>query len=134
MAEGGGMAAGGGTGSNYKLSATLEMNDQLTGKLRSAASQLKSIDGAVSKLGSRGEVARLARQFDSLSNLRKQVDQFAQLKKSVNATQQAYNEANGATAKLAQQYKNGQSVVAQMTARHDELKNTFNMSQSATAR
>ena len=133
MAEGGGAAAGGGTGANYRLSATLEMNDQLTGKLRGAASQLKSIDGAVAKLGSRGEVAKLARQFDSLNNLSKQVDQFKQLKKSVSATQQAYNEANSTTAQLAKQYKSGQSVVAQLTAKHNELKNTFNTSQAATA-
>ena len=73
MAEGGGGAAGGGAGADYKLSATLELRDQLTGKLKSAASQLKSMNSAVQKLGSQGEVAKLARQFNALADLRKQV-------------------------------------------------------------
>ena len=128
-----GGATGGSAGAEYKLSATLQLNDQMSGKLRNTASQLKSLDGAVSKLGNHSEVSKLARQFDSLNNLSKQVDQFKQLKKSVSATQQAYNEANSTTAQLAKQYKSGQSVVAQLTAKHNELKNTFNTSQAATA-
>ena len=68
MAEGGN--ATGSAGSEYKLSATLEMRDQLSGKLRSAVSQIKSVDSAVSKLGRGGEVARLAKQFDALNDLR----------------------------------------------------------------
>ena len=68
-----GCASGGGAGADYKLSATLELRDQLTGKLKSAASQLKSMNSAVQKLGSQGEVAKLARQFNALADLRKQV-------------------------------------------------------------
>ena len=130
MAEG--VGAVGGAGSNFVLSAKLELQDQMSGKLRNAASQLKSIDSAVSKLGNRGEVARLAKQFDSLNDLRKQVDQFKQLKRSVSATQQAYNQANASTAQLARQYKDGQSAVSQLKAKHDELKSTFDKSQAAT--
>ena len=115
MAESGG-AAGGGASSNYILSATLELRDQLSGKLRSTASQLKSLNGAVSKLGGNGEVAKLAKQFDSLNDLRRQVEQFKQMKKSVSATKQAYDQANNATAQLAQQYRQGQSTVAQLQA------------------
>ena len=77
----------GGINSEYKLSATLEMRDQLSGKLRSAVSQIKSVDSAVSKLGRGGEVARIAKQLDALGDLRKQVNQFRDLKKSVSATQ-----------------------------------------------
>lgn len=64
MAEGGGAA--GGAGSEYKLSATLEMRDQLSGKLRSAVSQIKSVDKSVSKLGGNSEISRLAKQLDTL--------------------------------------------------------------------
>ena len=124
--------AEGNAGAEYRLSATLQLSDQMTGKLRSAASQLKSIDGAVSKLGNRSEVAKLARQFDSLNDLRRQVEQFKQLKQSVSATQQAYNQANAATGQLARQYKAGQAIVGQLTSKHYELKNTFDKSQAAT--
>ncbi len=122
-----------GTGSEYKLSATLEMRDQMSGKLRSVSSQLKSMNGAVAKLGRGGEVARLARQFDSLNDLRRQVSQFKELKKSVAETQQKYNQANSATAQLARQYKQGQSAVTQLQAKQAELKNTFETSKTATA-
>ena len=131
MAEGGGTA--GGAGSEYKLSATLEMRDQLSGKLRSAVSQIKSVDSAVSKLGNNGEVAKLTKQLDSLNDLRRQVNQFRDLKKSVSATQQAYNQANSATAQFAKQYKQGQAAITQLKAKHDELKKTFEKTQSATA-
>ena len=129
---GGSVGSTGESGSEYKLSATLELRDQLSDKLKSAASQIKSIDGSVSKLGGRGEVSRLAKQFESLKNLRLQVEQFKQLKRSVAATQQAYNQANTSTAQLARQYKNGQSVVSQLTAKHDELRKSFEKAQSAT--
>ena len=131
MAEGGGAA--GGAGSEYRLSATLEMRDQLSGKLRSAVSQIKSVDGAVSKLGRGGEVARLAKQLDALNDLRQQVNQFKELKKSVAATQQAYNQANSATAELARQYKQGQSATAQLKAKQAELQKVYEQSQSATS-
>lgn len=131
-AVGGANGGGAGGGAEYKLSATLQLNDQMSGKLRNTASQLKTLDGAVSKLGSRGEVARLAKQFDSLNNLSKQVEQFKQLKRSVVATQEAYNQANASTAQLAKQYKQGQSTVAQLKAKHEELKQTFDKSQAAT--
>ena len=127
------MAEGGGGGSTYKLSATLELQDMLSGKLSSAASKLKSLSGAVSKLGSNGEVAKLAKQFDALNNLRQQVEQFKQMKKSIAATRPAYEQSNAATAKLAQQYKQGQSAVTQLQAKHDDLKKTFDTSQSATS-
>ena len=113
-----------GAGADYKLSATLMLNDQLSGKLRSAAAQLKSMDGSVGKL---------AKQFDALKNLRTQVEQFKQMKKAFAATQQAYNQANANTAQLARQYKQGQVAVAQLQAKHDSLKATFDASQSATA-
>ena len=113
-----------GAGADYKLSATLMLNDQLSGKLRSAAAQLKSMDGSV---------GRLAKQFDALKNLRAQVEQFKQMKKAFGSTQQAYNQANANTAQLARQYKQGQVAVAQLQAKHDSLKATFDASQSATA-
>ena len=131
MAEG---AAMGGSGSSeYVLNATLNMRDQMTGKLRSTVSQLKSVDGAVSKLGNNSAIAQLSRQLDSLNNLRRQVNQFRDLKKSVAATQQAYNQANSATAQLARQYKQGQATVSQLKAKHDELAKIFDQSQSATS-
>lgn len=116
------MAEGG--GADYKLSATLMLNDQLSGKLKSAASQLKSMDGSVSNL---------AKQFDALKNLRAQVEQFKQMKKAFAATQQAYNQANATTAQLARQYKQSQIAVTKLQAKHDSLKATFEASQSATA-
>ena len=131
MAQGGGEA--GGASSEFRLSATLEMRDQLSGKLRSAVSQIKSVEGAVSKLGRGGEVARLAKQFDALNDLRQQVSQFRKLKKSVAATQQAYNQANSATAELARQYKQGPAAIAQLKAKQTELQKTFEQSQSATS-
>ena len=123
----------GANGSNYRLSATLEMNDQMSNKLRGVVSQLRSVDGAISRLDNRGEVMRLSRQLDSLKNLSQQVEQFKQLKKSVSATQQAYNQANATTAQLARQYKSGQSVVAQLTQKHADLQETFTKSQTATS-
>ena len=127
------MAEAGAAGSEYKLSATLEMRDQMSGKLRSVSSQLKSMNGAVAELGSGGEVAKLARQFDALNDLRRQVNQFKEMKKSVSATKKAYEESNAVTAKLAGQYKAGQSAVTQLQAKQAELKNTFETSKTATA-
>ena len=97
------MAEAGAAGSEYKLSATLEMRDQMSGKLRSVSSQLKSMNGAVAKLGSGGEVAKLARQFDALNDLRRQVNQFKEMKKSVSATKKAYEESNAGSNTVASQ-------------------------------
>ena len=44
------MSEDGGGGSTYKLSATLELQDFLSGKLSNAASKLKSLNGAVYSL------------------------------------------------------------------------------------